>query len=148
MQARAGKLVQQRERLLDLVTEGDRLAEKRYRALGVELEEVEAEIEKHAIGSWTAQPLRVDKAAVESHLEEIRTGLEADDIKTKQNVIKRIIEKVEIGDRGETDENGWAIDKAEQRFAKVTYRGTILGITLNGNGVLPTSCSSMKRKSI
>jgi hypothetical protein len=61
---------------------------------------------------------------------------------------KGIIEKVEIGDRGERDEKGQAINKEEQRFAKVTYKGTILGITLNGNGVLPTSCSSMKQESM
>lgn len=129
LQAKVERLTRRRERLLDLVMDGDELARHRYKSLETELREAQVEIERLVGESWTAKPLSVNRQAVLDELDQIRISLESKDTEAKQNVANILLSRVEIGDR------------SGSRFANITYKSTILGMVGED---LPTGCYSMK----
>ncbi len=96
-------LARRRANLLALAEEGDRSAVERYRQLGGELQQAEAELARLQHELHHLRPIHVSRQEIQAAIDQIHTSIHSEDQQTKRSAIKRTIARIEAGktDRGE-----------------------------------------------
>jgi hypothetical protein len=137
LQVKIRKLDQQRQNLLNLVTEGDVDAETRYRVLTREKQELEAKLNTHKHIWGDNRPLRVTISAINDKLTELRDGLDVQHIHHKRAMLQQLLTKVETG-----------FNETGGQFANITFNADNLINTLGLKTGIFSKCYYLMKQTI